>query len=292
MSNSFYPSKLLLFGEHTVLLGSQALALPLERYGGIWKYSEDKSLQYDLPKFADYLHNLSQNKEISLDTKGLIQALSQGLYFDSNIPRGYGTGSSGALVAAVYDMFCLNKTEDLVELKAILGKMESYFHGASSGFDPLICYVQKPVLIKKDKKIETITVSKNDLHLFLIDTHIPRKGEHLIKIFGDRAKTPQYRALISEYFVPDIDDAIAAYLGNIPDILFDSVHKISLFQYRHFPEAVPLAFKNIWLEGLSSDMYKLKLCGSGGGGFILGFCKNLENTQKTMLKSGFHIIPL
>ena len=114
----------------------------------------------------------------------------------------------------------------------------------------------------------------------------------MIKIFADRAKTPQYRALISEYFVPDIDDAIAAYLGNIPDILFDSVHKISLFQYRHFPEAVPLAFKNIWLEGLSSDMYKLKLCGSGGGGFILGFCKNLENTQKTMLKSGFHIIPL
>lgn len=292
MTETFYPAKLLLFGEHSVLQGSQALAMPLSRFSGTWQYSTDKKLQYDLPKFAHYLQNLVETNSISLDTEGLSQALADGLYFNSNIPRGYGAGSSGALVAAIYDIFCLQKTADLVELKAILGKMESYFHGSSSGFDPMICYIKKPVLIKKDKSIQTIDVSQNELKTFLIDTHIPRKGEHLIKIFAERFKTPQYSELSSQSFIPEIDDAIAAFLGNLPDTLFNAVHNISLFQYRYYEEGIPLAFKNVWLEGLSSDIYKLKLCGSGGGGFILGFCKNLEETQETLHKSGFSIIPL
>jgi mevalonate kinase len=40
------------------------------------------------------------------------------------------------------------------------------------------------------------------------------------------------------------------------------------------------------------DVYKLKLCGAGGGGFILGFCKNIDKTKKEMAKSGFSIIPI
>ncbi len=292
MTNTFYPAKLLLFGEHTVLQGSQALAMPLWRYSGLWQYAENKSLQFDLPKFCNYLKKLVETHEIMLDTEGLDEALHQGLYFESHVPRGYGVGSSGALVAGVYDKFCTIKSDNLLELKTIFGKMESYFHGASSGFDPLICYVKKPVLIKKDKTVEALKPIKNDVQFFLIDTHIQRKAENLIKIFADRSKTSQYKDLIINELVPHIDDAIAAFLNNIPDILFETVHKISHFQYRYFPEAVPLAYKNAWLEGLAGDIYKLKLCGAGGGGFILGFCKNLNDTKQTLLKSGFNIIPL
>ena len=70
------------------------------------------------------------------------------------------------------------------------------------------------------------------------------------------------------------------------------MHNISLFQHRFFPEAIPLSFKNIWLEGLAGNDYKLKLCGAGGGGFILGFTKNLNLTKEILAKSGFQIIPL
>jgi mevalonate kinase len=68
MTDVFYPSKLLLFGEHTVLRGSQALAMPLLKYGGRWQFSTDKSKQYDLPKFWEYLKNLSENGKIAFDT--------------------------------------------------------------------------------------------------------------------------------------------------------------------------------------------------------------------------------
>lgn len=298
-SASFYPSKLLLFGEHTVIQGSQALAVPLWQFGGSWKYSDDKTKQYDLPKFLNYLENAAKTADFGLDTEGVARELSRGLYFDSNVPRGYGTGSSGVLVAALYTVFGMHRkmrsrleSDDLVRVKNIFGAMESYFHGASSGFDPLISYVKKPIIIRKDRSIGILDTLKNDIQLFLLDTHIPRKAEPLISIFIEKMKTPQYKDLVINDLVPNVDDAIAAYLQNQPDFIFEAVHKISLFQHRFFPEALPLPFKNIWLEGLAGDDFKLKLCGAGGGGFILGFTKNLTIANQILAKSGFNIIPL
>ena len=293
MTDISYPSKLLLFGEHTVLRGSQALAMPLPHYAGRWEFSDDKTKQYDLPKFADYLKNLVKNEKIALDTEGVYSALAQGLFFDSNIPRGYGAGSSGALVAAIYDVFGLDKTVSISELKIILGKIESFFHGESSGLDPLVSYVKKPILIRSDKTMTTLDTAENDLPRFLIDTKQSRKTEPFVKIFLEKtARSPEFNALILSELVPLVDEAITAFLTNQTAFLFETVHKISWFQHRFLPEMIPMPFKNIWLEGLVGDVYKLKLCGAGGGGFILGFCKNLEQTKKELAKSGFGMIPI
>jgi mevalonate kinase len=55
------------------------------------------------------------------------------MYFDS-IPQGYGVGSSGALVAAIYDRYAQDKIvlenltrEKLLQLKNIFSQMESFF---------------------------------------------------------------------------------------------------------------------------------------------------------------------
>jgi mevalonate kinase len=293
MTDIFYPSKLLLFGEHTVLRGSQALAMPLAEFHGRWQFSEDKTKQYDLPKLVEYAKNLSENATITFDTEGVTSALEHGLFFDSNIPRGYGAGSSGALVAALYDVFGLDKSLTISELKTTLGKIESYFHGESSGLDPLVSYLKKPILIRSDKTLTTLETAENDLPRFLLDTKQARKTEPLVKLFLEKtARSPEFNDLILSELVPLVDDAIAAFLGNQPDLLFEIVHKISWFQHRFLPEMIPMAFKNIWLEGLANDVYKLKLCGAGGGGFILGFCQNMDKTKKELAKSGFSIIPI
>ncbi|MBK9733664.1 MAG: hypothetical protein IPO92_01335 [Saprospiraceae bacterium] len=95
-----YYAKLLLFGEYTVTLGSGALSIPYTKYSGSWSYSKKTIPSRDgLLKLYNYLasqHHLSN--EIQLEEfKNNIQ---KGLYFDSDIPLGYGLGSSGALVAA------------------------------------------------------------------------------------------------------------------------------------------------------------------------------------------------
>lgn len=293
MLTKHYPSKILLFGEYSVLRGSQALAVPFKQFGGKWAYSTDFSKQMDLSKWAEYLKILTDKGEMAIDTEGVQRELKKGLYFESNIPRGYGAGSSGALVAAMYDGFGLNKDLPINELKIVLGKIESYFHGSSSGLDPLVSYVQKSILIKKDKSIAVLDSIKTDTKMFLLDTHQSRKTEPLVQIFMEKCdKTPQYNALVENELVPHVDDAIAAFLQNKTGLIFDIVHQISYFQYRFFPEMIPLAFKNVWLEGLASDVFKLKLCGAGGGGFILGFCNNFVEAKKELLKLGFNVLPI
>jgi mevalonate kinase len=197
------------------------------------------------------------------------------------------------LVAALYDVFGLDKTLTISELKTVLGKIESFFHGESSGLDPLVSYLKKPILIRSDKSMTTLESVKNDLPRFLLDTKQSRKTEPLVKIFLEKTeRSPEFNNLILSELVPLVDDAIAAFLQNQTAFLFETVHRISLFQHRFLPEMIPMAFKNVWLEGLAGDVYKLKLCGAGGGGFILGFCKNLEDTRMELAKSGFSIIPI
>ncbi len=36
----------------------------------------------------------------------------------------------------------------------------------------------------------------------------------------------------------------------------------------------------LWEKGISDSTYTLKLCGSGGGGFLLGFTRDFEETKK------------
>jgi mevalonate kinase len=50
--------------------------------------------------------------------------------------------------------------------------------------------------------------------------------------------------------------------------------------------------KPIWESGLHRDDYKMKLCGSGGGGFLLGISNNFKLTRKYLLQHGLEPIPV
>jgi len=284
-----YTSKLLLFGEHIIINGAQALAIPFSHYGGTWQYTTNDVIerQMDLPQFANYLEGLKNEKVLlcDLNVSSFKQELAKGLFFNSDIPTGYGAGSSGALCAGVYDLFCENKLEkteeNLLVLKNIFAQMESYFHGASSGTDPLICYVGQPLKFISKEKIKIVEIPEaKSYSLFLLDTQMPRKTGPLVKIFLEKSKEYYYKALTESELLPDNEDAIEAFLTGNEKVLFEKMHSISHFQFKYFEEMIPDDFRKIWLDGLASDLYKLKLCGAGGGGFFLGITKDLEKTKK------------
>ena len=127
----------------------------------------------ELPHAADY--NLVHFEE----------ELNRGLYFESSIPQGYGAGSSGALIAAFYEHFSISPITNpsdthLKELKKELGVLESYFHGNSSGTDPLVSYLKHSLLLAKDK-IDKILQGVDGLQLKLKNT-FEAKDEVLIPI--------------------------------------------------------------------------------------------------------------
>jgi mevalonate kinase len=45
---------------------------------------------------------------------------------------------------------------------------------------------------------------------------------------------------------------------------------------------IPSAFHSLWQKGIDSNAYYLKLCGSGGGGYILGFTKDLDEAKAAL----------
>ena len=53
---------------------------------------------------------------------------------------------------------------------------------------------------------------------------------------------------------------------------------------------IPNKFDLIWKKGLNSNEYYLKLCGSGGGGYILGFSLNLDKVKEQLLDFNFQEI--
>lgn len=274
-----YSSKILLFGEHTINHGSQALAIPFPVFGGAWRTSADQSKQQQLPQLADYLADLQEKRELlcALDLTALRKKLSEGLYFESNIPVGYGLGSSGALCAAVYDTFCTNdkveSTENarFSELRKALAQIESFFHGTSSGTDPLICYLNQPVLLLPSGQVQTVKIPQEaELTFFLLDTKIPRSTGPMVQYFLERCADPTFAEKVTTELVGHTNSAIAAFLQAEWTHLFEDVTEISRFQMVHLPGMTPDHFHAVWKKGLQGNSYRLKMCGAGGGGFILG----------------------
>jgi mevalonate kinase len=51
---------------------------------------------------------------------------------------------------------------------------------------------------------------------------------------------------------------------------------------KNFKPMIPPAFHKVWEHGILTNDYYLKLCGSGGGGYILGFTADYEKAQKSL----------
>ena len=276
-----YPAKLLLFGEHTVNLGSQALAMPLSLFGGHWDFSKsDNNWAGHLEKYADYLN--AAPLFIKLDISRFKKELSDGLFFNSNIPSGYGAGSSGALVAAIFDRYCMvPEGKDLTLLKKTLAQMEGFFHGKSSGTDPMVCYLNTALVLNKKeiKKVE-LPKMKPPLALFLLDTGIKRKATPFIEYFLEKNIDPVFNKKLNIDYLPAVDSAIGYFLEGKWDLLFSQFNLVSEFQFLFLEKMIPADFLEIWKKGLSSDYFKLKICGAGGGGFILGLTHDFEKLEK------------
>ena len=297
-----FNSKILLFGEYSIIQDSMGLTLPYNEFNGKLTFDAGEMNEQfvsesneHLADFSAYLQNLldTQKLNIDFDIEAFKRDIENGMYFQSTIPQGFGVGSSGALVAAVYGKYTKNKVafdqapdkQVLLELKKVLAQMESYFHGNSSGVDPLICYLNLPLLINGKNGVEPVKVEMNNPGkgaIFLIDTGISRSTEPLVKYYMQRMEEPIFREFVDKQLKPFANNCIQAFLEGDKETLFAYMKLLSKFQFEHFKPMIPKLFDKMWKRGLDSGEYYLKLCGAGGGGFILGFTKNYEHTKKQL----------
>jgi mevalonate kinase len=229
-----------------------------------------------------------------LDWEALQADLDRHLYFDSSIPQGYGVGSSGALVAAFYDRYAVDKIspqadltpEKLSRLKSIFAAMESYFHGQSSGLDPLNSYLSLPLLIHSKDKIETTGIPAQNAQgkgaVFLIDSGGSSVTAPMVSLFLENMKEEGFRKMMRDEFTQMTDRCVENFLkGNLKSLL-SNMKSLSALVLQYFKPMIPAQFHELWKKGLETNAYYLKLCGSGGGGYVLGFTQDLEAAQKAL----------
>ena len=276
--------------------GSRALAVPYPQYAAKWSYDKGEKQRESNKALAQFqLHLAKQNDLLcQLDLNKFEEELSQHIWLDSDIPTGYGLGSSGSVCAAVYDRYGLDKIDgknanELARLKAIFAQIESYFHGASSGTDLLICYVNQAVVMSS-RQLRTVSIpnlSGDKGGFFLLNTHISRSTEPLVNLFLEKCKNPGFEDIISTQLTYYTDICIDAFLQKNKNVLSENLRKLSNFQYQYFQEMIPKNYRQIWADGLASEAYTLKLCGAGGGGFILGFTEDFEQFDLPEIKRFF-----
>jgi mevalonate kinase len=297
MKGPLFYAKILLFGEYGIIKDSKGLAIPYNSYQGALKMSKtssDKAIDsnYKLQKFYNYLSKIN-SKLVSFRLTELKQDIENGMYFDSSIPQGYGVGSSGALVASIYDKYADEKitvlenlTKDkLLRLKTIFAEMESFFHGKSSGLDPLNSYLSIPILINSKDNLEATGIpmqKEGKGAVFLLDSQQVGETEPMVTIFMNKMKNEGFRKMISEDFAKITDDCIDDFLhGNVKS-LFGNVKSLSKLVFSNFKPMIPKPFHKLWQHGIETNDYYLKLCGSGGGGYILGFTKDYEKAKSVL----------
>lgn len=309
-------SKILLFGEYAILRNGMALVMPCDKYNGYFDfyhtnqyYSEEQrsiALQSN-----EYLKKLSEfiaqhmSESFVLEVKQLESELKQGLYFKSTIPQGYGLGSSGAVVAALLLRY-LKKAkgfkdelkaltfQKLQELKKHLGELEGFFHGASSGIDPLSILLNEPILYKGPDDITTTSLPPQTLLkknvIFLLNTKHARSTSKMMERFNYLMKDAVFTQRFDNYVQCHSNEAIHNFLNSKVDDFYHSMHAISTFQYNEMKIFFSKSLRREVKKGLDSGAYFLKMCGAGGGGFILGFTNNWEVAKSELSRYDIDVI--
>lgn len=308
----FY-SKVMLLGEYSIILGSMGLTIPFSHFNAQLAFINQnsytdldfaKSSNRQLEEYAKCLNTNNQTFSSMIDLTALKLDIANGLFFESSIPESYGLGSSGALVAAIYSHYAYKPyaadpfmpQADLLALKNEFAQLESFFHGTSSGIDPLICYMNHPLCLENRQTISAVSLPlqkiMNDDAIFIINTGKPGKTAPLVGNFMKRLEEADFNKMVHQQLIPVTNSCINHLIqGNILQ-LFEQLKTLSNLQLSYFEPMIPLAIRSIWKKGLDDNLFTMKLCGSGGGGYALGFTQKYTMTKDFFRDQQIEIIPV
>lgn len=278
-----FPAKILLFGEHIINKGAHGLALPFHKYNCTLSFEKNENTLAESKEVLKLIHNQIENDEIldsRFDEVEFLQDIeTENLVINMNIPVGYGLGSSGAICAGVYDHYCHSKKKKTKKIQKLLGKLESAFHGKSSGLDPIVSYLDIAVLVKENKTetVDFVLENVKDFHIFLVDTKQARKTAPLVQQFLNKYNTnSDFSTKVNNEIVPLTNEIIEDFINYELSTTYSKIKQLSKLQLENFQDLILAKHLPIWEKALKNDDFYLKICGAGGGGFMLGFCKDKE----------------
>ncbi len=288
--------KIILLGEHAVVYGRHAVALPIMDAVTASVSHSRNGTTLTVPDWG-LSAAIDNNSDAGIDaTVNTIR--SRLAVFDANaesdfrievrssLPRGMGLGSSAAIAVAITHAMarCIKLELDVAELNDIAYACEKLAHGNPSGIDNTVSSYGRALLFQKQA-----TLKKNELVLtelppmVIAFSHAPGSTlEQVAAVRQRREQNPQaYDALFDQIDALSLAgaDALVARryeaLGHMMNMCHGLLNAI---------EVSTPDLENMVAIARESGALGAKLTGAGGGGSIVALCPGKEDDVRTALQ--------
>lgn len=278
MDESRSHGKIILMGEHAVVYGYGAIALPLFSHTvfATVEKSDDDYLISSLYQGKIILAPAQLNHvcEVIKETKKRLEIEEPlRITIDSQIPAGRGMGSSAAVVSSIIKALYQYKKIYLPQehLLQLVHVGETIAHGNPSGLDGVIVNSKVPVYFKRGKGISPIE-SKMHGYLVIKDTGISASTKQAVMDVADLVKSDEtcrdaldQLGKLSEQSVSLIESGNMVQLGQS---MTQAQKLLSQLSVSH-----PLIDRAV-KEAIDVGALGAKLTGGGRGGCVIALCQD------------------
>ena len=180
------PAKIILVGEHAVVYGQPAIAIPLRNLRAVVTLNEAPAGQRGLHVLAEDLHEIKQimtgvqsDDPLVVTVNTLLAGLGISppdaeITLRSQIPIASGLGSGAAIAAALGRALSASAEISLTPeaLNGLVFEVEKFHHGTPSGIDNTVVVYEQPIYFVRNHPFETIDIG-GTFHFLIADTGRP-----------------------------------------------------------------------------------------------------------------------
>jgi len=292
------PGKVILFGEHAVVYGRPAIAVPVPQVrataqmeaappgSGLRLVAADLDRSVRLQEAAD-------DDPLAAIARLMLEHLRQSepdavLTVTSTIPIAGGMGSGAAVSTAVARALAAFFGQELptAEISRLVYEVEKIHHGTPSGIDNTVVAYERPVYFIRDRRMETFRPGA-PLHLLIADSGIP---SHTAKIVAEvRAAWEAHPARYDFLFdrIGEVTDEAreAIEMGDVYNLgmLMDQNHELLCRIGVSSPQLDELAEAARYGGALGA-----KLSGAGRGGNIIALVEEfaVDEVEEALRAAG------
>lgn len=298
-SSATAAGKIILLGEHAVVYGHTALALPIPHAVRATVRTIEGPTSISIREWG--LNNIvvaDSSDGVSAAINRILEELdvsstSFAIDVSSRLPRGMGLGSSAAIAVAITRAVASSLGRDLTDerINEIAFACEKLAHGTPSGVDNTVSCYAKPMLFRNDDelRLETLEVSAG-VPLVVGFSH--QSGPTHTQVAGVRSRyelnSTRYDALFAQIDDISCAGAIALQAGRFDELgqLMNICHGLLNAIEVSTPD-----LENMISIARQSGAVGAKLTGAGGGGSMVALCPGTEDEVRSALgRAGYEVL--
>jgi mevalonate kinase len=120
---------------------------------------------------------------------------------------------------------------------------------------------------------------KNTQVVLHLDTGRERRTGPLVQWFLEQRERPEFATMVEDRLLPVHNAVLRAWREADAAAFWPALARISAIQLAELAPMIPQNLQGLWKETLAEEKIFLKLCGAGGGGFVLGFARRRADLE-------------